>query len=68
MTEVKEIVKEIKKCRRKRVYRPFDSREPRQRNACPRCNSVSISMRSTTRDYVCDRCGWTGKVVVKIEY
>lgn len=66
-TEATEMT-EIKKCNRKRVYRYFDSRKPRLRNACPKCTSVSIAMRSKTRDYVCDRCGWIGKGVIKVEY
>jgi len=53
---------------RRRNYRPFVSNNPRKRSACPECNSVSLQKRISTRNYVCDRCGWRGTGVVKVMY
>lgn len=52
----------------KKNYRPFTSKNPRERNACPECNSVSLQKRISTKDYMCDRCGWKGQGVIKIVY
>ena len=53
---------------RKKNYRPFSSGNPRERTACPKCNSVSLQKRKSTKDYICDRCGWEGIGTVKVIY
>ena len=53
---------------RRKNYRPFISGNPRERTACPKCNSVSLQKRKSTSDYKCDRCGWEGKGTVKVIY
>lgn len=53
---------------RRKNYRPFSSNNPRERTACPKCNSVSLQKRKSTNDYLCDRCGWKGNGTVKVIY
>lgn len=38
----------------------------RERNVCPNCNSLDVSKRTTTKDYICYNCKWTGKGINKI--
>ncbi len=47
-------------------YRPFESRKPRERSACPKCGSIIVKKRFRTRDYVCKSCGWEGETIKKI--
>lgn len=53
---------------RKANYRPFASSNPRERSACPKCNSVNIVKKNRAHLYLCHRCGWKGEGVVKIIY
>ena len=45
---------------------PFESRKPRERSACPKCNSILVKKRHRTKDYVCDVCKWEGVTVKKV--
>lgn len=38
----------------------------RERNVCPKCNSLDIAKRITTKDYKCHHCKWIGKEVNKV--
>ena len=38
----------------------------RERNVCPSCNSLDVAKRTTTNDYKCYNCRWTGKDINKI--
>lgn len=49
-----------------RHYIHFELRKPRERNACPKCNSVTVRKRRGTRDYVCRECKWKGESIKKI--
>jgi ribosomal protein L37AE/L43A len=60
--------KDLKKCNRFRTFRFGESKKPRIRNACPACQSINLTMRTTKKIYVCERCGWKGKNIIKIEY
>ena len=46
-------------------YLPF-SRHPRERSACPKCESIHVKKRVRTRDYICVTCGWEGGSVKKV--
>lgn len=53
--------------KRKRSWRiPFESRKPRERSACPNCNSILVKKRHRTKDYVCEVCNWEGVTVKKV--
>ena len=54
--------------REKRRYIPFEAKKSRLRNSCPKCGSISVRKRRDTFDYICQRCGWTGETIIKIEY
>jgi predicted RNA-binding Zn-ribbon protein involved in translation (DUF1610 family) len=54
--------------RERRRYIPSESKKPILRNLCPRCGSISIRKRIISKDFKCDRCGWEGASVTKIEY
>jgi len=45
---------------------PFESKKPRERSACPKCNSILVKKRRRTNDYICDKCKWEGVTVIKI--
>lgn len=51
-----------------RHYIAFESKRPRPRNSCPKCNSLDVRKRRDIYDYICRRCGWIGEKVTKIEY
>jgi predicted RNA-binding Zn-ribbon protein involved in translation (DUF1610 family) len=44
----------------------FGARRPRERSACPKCESVHIKKRVRTHDYICNACGWEGVTVKKV--
>ncbi len=49
-----------------RRYIPFEARQPRERSACPKCESILVKRRNRTHDYICKSCGWEGEGVKKI--
>lgn len=49
-----------------RRYIPFEARQPRERSACPECESIYVKKRVRTRDYVCKSCGWEGFSIKKV--
>lgn len=57
-----------KKAERERVYRPFESKRSRIRITCPVCNSLAVQKQRKIMKYICERCGWIGESVKKIEY
>lgn len=58
--------KYIKKVERRTKNVHKYSGKIRERNVCPNCNSMNISKRTTTNDYKCYQCKWSGKKVNKI--
>lgn len=64
-TYVKSVAKKID---RKRKYRSFEDKKPRERNVCKKCGSLDVKKRRSTLDYKCGRCGWIGESVGKIEW
>lgn len=51
---------------RKKRRVPFESKIPRERNACPDCDSINVRKRNSTRDYMCYHCRWIGSAPKKI--
>ena len=49
-----------------RRYIPFETKQPRERSACPKCESVFVKKRVRTHDYICKHCGWEGNAIKKI--
>jgi predicted RNA-binding Zn-ribbon protein involved in translation (DUF1610 family) len=45
---------------------PFKTEQPRERSACPKCESVYVKRRVRAHDYVCKSCGWEGNAIKKI--
>ena len=54
----------IKKYAHRRIC--AESRKPRQRSACPKCDSVLVKKRRRTNDYVCSKCKWEGSSDKKV--
>jgi len=53
--------------KRKRRHRiAFESGEPRERSACPKCGSILVKRRNRTCDYMCPSCKWEGETVKKV--
>lgn len=52
--------------RKVRRYLPFEARKPRERSACPNCESILVKKRFRTQDYICKKCNWTGVTIKKI--
>lgn len=58
-------IENIEKIKRKRK-RIFGGYRKRERNMCPKCDSLDVAKRTTTYDYKCYNCKWIGKNVKKI--
>lgn len=63
-----EKAKEVEKVKRDRRYIPFENKRPRERKACPKCDSLNVKKRRSTYDYICGRCGWVGQGIKIVEH
>ncbi len=49
-----------------RRYKAFESGIPRERIACPKCESVCVKKVRKVNGYKCESCGWIGQSVKKL--
>ena len=68
MADEQNIGKSIRVKREKRHYIAFEAKRSRLRNSCPRCGSLNVRKRRDVYNYACNRCGWEGESIIKIEY
>jgi ribosomal protein L37AE/L43A len=52
----------------KKIVRRYVSkcRKPRERSACPMCDSLLVKRRKRVHDYICRSCGWEGVAIKKV--
>jgi len=58
------MLEDIESARKRHV--PFESRQPRERSACPKCGSILVRKRFKTHDYICKKCDWIGVTIKKV--
>ena len=61
---IEDEIRVVKKYSKRRI--PFESKKPRERSACPKCNSILVKKRRRTNDYICDKCKWEGVTIKKV--